>query len=300
MLWLSEKRSDEDYPFEDVEFLTTMARHFAQVLVLARDAELLADHREIESIRRLSSYVTHQLETMFRGAGSDPAELQTSAQRLLVRMRELGDGLAGELQTLEVRPTSCTVRDLLEDALAAAGLKEGGEGSLSVKMHCALTDPVILDRELMRRALICLLENAREAIEGAGAIELTAQREGSGSEARLVVEVHDSGPGMTAEFIHTSLFRPLSSTKPGRLGTNLARCHAIVEGHGGSISVISPRGNGTTFRVSVPAMGPRRARRPREQCMRSRRVAWRRGLRGRNERIGSGAMGAAPVGRRGP
>ena len=256
MLWLSEKRSHEDYPFEDIEFLTTMTRHFAQVLILAREAEQLADRREVASIRRLSSYIMQQLESMSDGAARDPANLQASARRLLIGMRELAKDLSGDPQSLEVRPTSCVVRDLLNESLSAAGLNEGTQGALDVKVQCAVSDPVLLDRDLIRRALVCILENAREAIEGPGVIELSAQREGTGPEAWLVIEVHDSGPGLTAEFIRTSLFHPLSSTKPGRLGTSLARCQAIVEAHGGTISVASSRGNGSNFRISIPVAGP--------------------------------------------
>ena len=71
--------------------------------------------------------------------------------------------------------------------------------------------------------------------------------------------MRDSGRGMSEDFIRTTLFRPFASTRPGALGLGLSQCKRIVEAHGGSLSMQSRPGAGTTFKVYLP-MPPSNAR----------------------------------------
>ncbi|NTX39491.1 GAF domain-containing protein [Myxococcus sp. CA033] len=70
---------------------------------------------------------------------------------------------------------------------------------------------------------------------------------------RVIVEVHDTGVGMTPE-VCARIFDPFFTTKPVGEGTGLGLsiCHGIVTGFGGDISVESEVGRGSIFRVSLP------------------------------------------------
>jgi len=105
--------------------------------------------------------------------------------------------------------------------------------------------------------LVNLLTNAREAIGASGRIGVRAISVTGASGAReAVIEVSDSGRGMSEEFIRTKLFKPFSTTKKGGLGVGLAQCRGIVEAHGGTIDARSRPGEGTVFTVRVPSGGP--------------------------------------------
>jgi signal transduction histidine kinase len=108
------------------------------------------------------------------------------------------------------------------------------------------------------RVLVNLLTNAREALAGAGEIELTAEPGADGAPG-LVFRVRDTGRGMSEEFIRTSLFRPFATTKPSGLGIGLSQCRSIVQAMGGAITVESRPGAGTTFSVHLPATQPENA-----------------------------------------
>ena len=101
-----------------------------------------------------------------------------------------------------------------------------------------------------------LLVNAAQAIpEGAAdknEIRISTRLE---SDGRILIEVRDSGPGMTPE-VRARLFTPFFTTKPAGIGTGLGLsiCHKIVSSHGGEIQVESELGRGTTFRVWLPAV----------------------------------------------
>jgi len=271
LLWLSDKRSDEEYSYEDVEFLGAMTRQLANALWFAHQAELLAETRQLESLHRLSSFVLHDIKNHISGLSlvvdnarrhlSNP-EFQRDAlavvERTVVSLRELMSQVAGVARPSEVRPEPCSVADLLDEATLAAGLAPGGSGGVRLKVCCGVTGPVWVDRRLMQRVIVNLLTNARESVSGPGDIELAAEllRRGAADAGTLILTVRDTGRGMTEEFVHTALFKPFATTKAAGLGVGLAQCRAIVEAHGGAISVESQPGRGTTFRVSLPLSAP--------------------------------------------
>jgi hypothetical protein len=269
LLWLSEKRSDEEYSYEDVEFLGAMVRHLAGALWFARQAEQLAETRQLETLHRLSSYVLHDIKNHVSGLSlvvenarrhlSNP-EFQRDAMAVVERtvssLRELMGHVASVSRPPEARPELCRVPELLEEAAAASGLASAAGTGPGPRLttHCDAAEPVKLDRRLIQRVLVNLLINAREAIVEGGEIELTARLEGGGGGGRgaLVLAVRDDGRGMSDEFVRAGLFRPFNSTKPGGLGVGLAQCKAILEAQGGSISVETQAGRGTTFLVRLP------------------------------------------------
>ncbi|OGG56941.1 MAG: hypothetical protein A3F84_15515 [Candidatus Handelsmanbacteria bacterium RIFCSPLOWO2_12_FULL_64_10] len=124
-----------------------------------------------------------------------------------------------------------------------------------------------------------LVRNAIEAIQGSGTITLRTYGEGRivdrepgtvnrkngsritddgsrggiGDVGWVVFECRDTGAGISPE-IRGDIFKPFFKTKPPAEGTGLGLyiCHQIVKKHGGTISVESEVGKGTTFKVRLP------------------------------------------------
>lgn len=278
LLWLSGKRSDEDYSPEDVEFLGAMSRQLAAALWFARLAEQLAETRQLESLHRLSSFVLHDIKNQVSGLSlvvenakrhMARPEFQQDAMAVVERtvgnLKELMNQVSGMARPTSVEAKPVPVRALLDEAAAACGLTAGERDGLHFRLVCRGPDTAVVDRGLMLRVLVNLLTNAREALGGPGDIEVVADVEPVGSHGAGVVTfaVRDSGRGMSEEFIRTALFRPFATTKASGLGVGLSQCKSIVEAHGGTITVESRPGHGTTFSVRVPvgsngAAGPGR------------------------------------------
>jgi putative PEP-CTERM system histidine kinase len=267
VMFVAEKRADEEYSYEDVEFLAAMSRQLAAALWFARQGEQLAETRQLESLNRLSTFVLHDIKNHVSGLSlvvenarqhlANP-DFQRDAlavlERTVTNLRELMAQVSAVARAPEVRAEDCALPELMRDALHSAGLRSGDDSPVRVRMSCPEDLSVSIDRRLVLRLMVNLLTNAREALNGSGSIDLTAELKGEGADGRrrLLIEVRDTGRGMTDEFIRSGLFKPFATTKSGGLGIGLTQCRSIVEAHGGTIEVESHVGAGTRFLVDLP------------------------------------------------
>lgn len=93
---------------------------------------------------------------------------------------------------------------------------------------------VTVDPEQMHQVLVNLLDNAVDAVRGAGRVRLTG-RLVDGGQVELVV--NDDGPGVE-ERIRARLLEPLVTTKAQGVGLGLALCRKVVEVHGGTLALV--------------------------------------------------------------
>ena len=112
------------------------------------------------------------------------------------------------------------------------------------------------DAGLMRQALVNLIQNGLEALDGGGRVTVSADVEN----ATLVITASDTGPGLSAEQ-RANLFVPGFTTKTHGSGLGLTIVERIVNDHRGTITVDSGAARGTTFRIRLP-LEPRPAAPP--------------------------------------
>jgi signal transduction histidine kinase len=104
----------------------------------------------------------------------------------------------------------------------------------------------------MRQVLANLIDNAVKYTEPGGQVAVTASRRPDGW---AVIAVEDTGVGIPAEevpHIWDRLYRGDKSRSTHGLGLGLSLVRAIVEAHGGRVSVTSTPGNGSRFEVHLP------------------------------------------------
>jgi signal transduction histidine kinase len=106
---------------------------------------------------------------------------------------------------------------------------------------------VNVDRTLVARALANIVENALHAMPGPGTIHLTSRVD----DGFVDVSVSDTGVGMDEEAL-ARVFEPYFSTKTTGTGLGLPIARRNIELSGGSISVESAKGRGTTVTIRLP------------------------------------------------
>jgi signal transduction histidine kinase len=111
------------------------------------------------------------------------------------------------------------------------------------------------DEYELQQAFVNLLLNALEAMTEKGKLTVTtsALPEGISGLRRLQVVIQDTGEGILPEHM-SHLFEPFFTTKAAGTGLGLAITRRIIQEHGGSISVESRPGQGTTFTVLLPLL----------------------------------------------
>jgi two-component system sensor histidine kinase FlrB len=106
-------------------------------------------------------------------------------------------------------------------------------------------------RKSLLGALTNLLENALQAVEAGGRIDLDARRAGT----QIQLSVRDDGRGMNSATA-ARLFDPFFTTRADGTGLGLAIARGVARAHGGGIEVVSSPGAGAEFILTLPCPNP--------------------------------------------
>ncbi len=193
-----------------------------------------------------------RLRRHFTHAPEPTRELVEECTTTIVGEVESLKGLVDEFSQFARMPAPRAVptdlHALLEDSLA---LYRGLVSDVQLRPHFAPGVPMVsVDPEQFRRVIINLVDNAIEAMDRRGAIDIETQHDPANALVRITVA--DNGPGIPpAE--REKLFLPYYSTKQRGSGLGLAIVRRIVAEHGGSIEVTDNAPRGTRFAIELPA-----------------------------------------------
>jgi signal transduction histidine kinase len=112
------------------------------------------------------------------------------------------------------------------------------------------------DEYELQQGFVNLLLNALDALSENGVLRVTTDTvtEVSAGTRQLRISIRDNGVGISQEHM-SHLFEPFFTTKAAGTGLGLVITRRIIQEHGGTISVQSAPGQGTTFTVLLPALG---------------------------------------------
>jgi two-component system, NtrC family, sensor histidine kinase HydH len=144
-----------------------------------------------------------------------------------------------QLQPVEVGNVLEQISTLFAGLASAKGVR--------FKRHNAWSGQLMLDRDQMSQALMNLLQNALDATENGGTIELSCAKDGENA----AISVSDTGSGMSAEQMK-KIFNLYYTTKPEGTGIGLPIVQQVVTLHKGSLELESAPGKGSTFVIKLP------------------------------------------------
>ncbi len=245
--------------WEDFDLLRLAGRQVASYLAEANAQEALSDAARFDEFNRRFAFIMHdiknlvsQLTLVTRNAerhADKPefradmiATLQSSTARmndLLARLSQHNTGKTEEPRMVDLALVAGTVGQGFRARHPV--VVAGGRGAF------ALADPARLEQ-----ALSHLVANAIDASPTNEPVTVTLVRRG----AEAGIEVADKGPGMTADFVRGSLFRPFTSTKAGGFGVGAYEARALVTGMGGRLGIVTSPGEGTHMTIWLPGAEP--------------------------------------------
>jgi len=244
----------------------------AEEKILQQAAELQRG-AQLSFVGELAAGLAHEIKNPLAG-------IQGTVD-ILIRRREVSDPETEALQGIrhEVERIDGTVRALLDRARPrslnpaptsltdlvwrAVRIARSQAVSSAARGHHVNVEfePPIEDIELLadaaqiEDAVLNLIINAIEAIEGEGKVVVSIRRAESEAESEFdeeaVIEVSDDGSGIGEEYL-ARIFHPFFTTTEGGTGLGLPAVRRIVRAHGGRVDVKSTVGEGSTFTIYLP------------------------------------------------
>ena len=134
--------------------------------------------------------------------------------------------------------------EIIHESISDTKIPEHVQVSTSIQGDHSKTT---LDPSVLRRVLSNLFLNAAQAMPNGGKLTITALTQPQ----LTTISVQDTGCGIAQENLE-KIFNPFFTTKAQGQGLGLAVCRRLVEAQGGTITVKSELGKGSTFTVTIP------------------------------------------------
>lgn len=207
-------------------------------------------------LRTPLTYIRGTLEGMLDGVYPRDDErlegmLEETAQ-LSNLLEDLHTLALAERGALQLRPEPTDIPVLVGETLAAVRSQAESAGvtlEMLVEGEPAL---IIVDPLRLRQVLINLLANALRYTPVGGEVRVEVEEAGE----ELIVQVVDTGSGISAEHLPHIFDRFYRIDDSGGSGLGLAICKDLVEAHGGKIEAESGPGEGTRIAVRLPLETP--------------------------------------------
>jgi putative PEP-CTERM system histidine kinase len=252
---LAKARAHIDVNWEVNDLLKTAGRQAASFLALMQTTEALLEVRKFDAFNRMSAFVVHdlknivtQLSLMMKNAKrlhNNPEfqqDMLLTVENSLDRMRQL------MLQLREGATPPGTAVGVDLETLARRIAKVAAERGRVLEIE--VSEPVVTrgHAERIERIVGHMVQNAFDATSADGRVWLKLDR----SSGQAMIEVGDTGHGMSQEFVRERLFKPFQTTKKAGMGIGAYESFQYVQELGGKIVVDSKLNRGTTVTVLLP------------------------------------------------
>ena len=241
--------------WEDFDLLRIAGQQLASYLAEHAGQAALAEAGRFEDFNRRIAFVMHDIKNL----ASQLSLLARNAEQhsgnpdfqrdMLITLRNSSDKLNALLSRLS--RYGSTAIETLEPVAAdqvAARVAAQFQALHNVQLVEAVPCRVAARADSLEQVLVHLVQNAVDASPDGAPVFLRVSCEGLGG----VIEVLDSGTGMSPEFVRSRLFKPFDSSKSGGFGIGAYEARELVRAMRGRLEVESREGLGSRFTVHLP------------------------------------------------
>jgi putative PEP-CTERM system histidine kinase len=252
---LTTPRARIEVDWEVRDLLKTASRQAASYLGQLRATEALLEARKFDAFNRMSAFVVHdlknlvaQLSLMLRNAerhDNNPEfrrDMLSTIENVVGRMNKLMLQLRTGTTPIE-SPRPVELGPVVRRVCAAKD-----SHAAPVAMNVASGVVAVGHEDRLEHVIGHLVQNALDATAAGGSVSVRLGRD----ERYAVLEVVDTGVGMSPEFVRQRLFKPFETTKKAGMGIGVYESSQYVVGLGGQLLVDSTPGTGTRVSVLLP------------------------------------------------
>jgi PAS domain S-box-containing protein len=236
---------------------------------LERMQQQLAESQKLDALGQLTGGVAHDFNNLLMIVGGNIHNLKKlvgdhpKGKRSIEAIElatKRGADLTRQLLTFarrqRVNPESTDVAERIKAVYDVLDSGLGGAVTLRTEIEPNLW-PVVTDTSELETALVNLVVNARDAMPEGGTVTIEAKNatlnDASHAGDHVVIAVRDSGVGIPPDVL-SRIFDPFFTTKPVGKGTGLglSQVHGFAHQAGGTVSVSSEMGKGTSVAICLP------------------------------------------------
>ena len=246
---------DRAIDWEDLDLLRLAGTQAASALAEDRAHAALAEAQRFDEFSRRFAFLIHDIKNVASGLALVARNAERHADNPAFRA-----DMVATLRDSSERMTTLLARLAPQEPPRTGGLQPVDVAALVESVgrarraqHPIETDVVpsfaVAHPGKLGQALGHLVQNAMEASPAGVPVHVGVANE----QGHAVITVADRGPGMSAAFVRDELFRPFASTKPTGFGIGAFEARQIVQAMGGMLEVTTREGEGTCFRIVLPA-----------------------------------------------
>jgi len=242
------------------DYLTAVNAQISNFLFHQQAAQQLAENAQFAAFTRMSAFIVHDLKNVL---AQIDLILSNAEQH-----KDNPEFIEDTFETLQ--HTKARMDKMLLQLTEKNVLQDGSDSLVSlskcitqvVEQRCASylpapsvlvsgETPVVLDKDKLSNVIYHLVSNAQQATNDDGKVDIKIEL--SADERHMLINIMDTGCGMSEDFIRTRLFKPFDTTKGNAgMGIGAFDAKAYLEKIGGQLLVQSKQQQGTTFTLRIP------------------------------------------------
>jgi PAS domain S-box-containing protein len=236
---------------------------------MQRIQQQLAESQKLDALGQLTGGVAHDFNNLLmivsgnihrlrRKLGKDPESLRSieAIETATKRGSTLTSQLLSFARRQRLNPETLDLPQRIKSVFEVLDTGLGSSATLVLRIEPDIW-PVTADAAELETTLVNLIVNARDAMPEGGSVTIEARnvtlREGTHLGDHVAISVRDTGVGIPADVLD-KVFDPFFTTKPVGKGTGLglSQVHGFAHQAGGTVSISSELGKGTTVTICLP------------------------------------------------